>query len=383
MEVLSMENFDNLLKAVDGLEQKIAKLEEIAKEANNKLLNALKTAKPVSKYGVSEESCMKFIKLTRALLAGDIAEAKVVSGASPATGGYLIPTEVAGTILSIVHQYSVALRYSTIFPMGSKNVNIPKAIANLYDYVVDEGVSLTPVASGNLFGVVPLSAKRHGSIVPITNDMIESASVNVVDFLMEEIARALAKGTDSITFLGTTSAGTTVSSMPGILANEEVTAVTTSTTAITSLKVKDLDDCIASVDSSVLDGARFFMNTAVLYGVVANLKENTGENAGLIYQPATGDRPAMWRGFPIETVSCLPSSGGANTKFIAFGNLKYNIIGRLGELSYDTAREATIIEGSTTYNLWQQGMQAIKLEEMIDIKVAFPTAFAYIKTASS
>ncbi|HXK44768.1 MAG TPA: phage major capsid protein, partial [bacterium] len=135
-----MENFDNLLKAVDGLEQKIAKLEETAKEANNKLLNALKTAKPVSKYGVSEESCMKFIKLTRALLAGDIAEAKVVSGASNATGGYLIPTEVAGTILSIVPQYSVALRYSTIFPMGSKNVNIPKAVANLYDYVVDEGV---------------------------------------------------------------------------------------------------------------------------------------------------------------------------------------------------------------------------------------------------
>ncbi len=369
-----------LLEGISTLEKRLTDIEALSKDTQNKLLNAINKAKPISKYDIPEEACQKFLNVTKAFMEGDIAGAKAVIGTDGATGGYLIPTEVADTILTIAPKYGVVRKYATIWSMGQRNVNVAKAIANLYDYVVDEGASLTPAASGNLFGQIPLSAKRHGSIVPLTNDMVDFASVNVVDFLVEEISRAIAKGTDSIGFLGKTSAGTTVSSMPGIFNNNEAIPITTTGTTFNTLTADKLDDCIASLDGDVLDGARFYMNSKVLYGIVAKLKDGANQ---YIYQPATGNNPAMWRGFPIEIVNVLPGTTAVDTKFICFGNLKYLILGQVRSIAMDTAREATIIEGNTTYNLWQQGMKAIKVEEMIDIKVAFGKAFSYIKTAAS
>lgn len=377
------EQVKQILDGISGMEKRVGDIEAMAKETNNKLLNAIVAAKPVSKLGISEESCRKFMDITKALLMGDIAQAKVVSGGADATGAYLIPTEVADTILSIAPKYGVVRRYATIWPMGAKKVDVAKQIANLYDYVIDEGVSNTPSASGNLFGQVALSAKRHGTIVPYTDDMVDYASVNIVDFLVTEIARAIGKGTDSLGFLGKTSAGTAVASMPGIFANADATAITLSGTTFSTLTTDNMDDMIAGLDNDVLDGARFYMNSKVLYGVVAKLKENSGTSAGYVYTPASGSNPAMWRGFPIELVGQLPGTTAVNTKFIGFGNLKYLIIGEAKKMMMDIAREATIVEGSTTYNLWQQGMKALKVEEMIDIKVAFGQAFAYAKTTAS
>ncbi len=371
-----------MLDGISSLEKRLADMESLSKETHNKLLEAVKDAKPVSQLGIPEEACSKFLKVTRALLEGDVAGAKAVSGADNATGGYLIPTEVADTILAIAPKYGVVRRYATIWPMATKNVNVSKAISNLYDYVVTEGVALVPADSGNLFGVVNLTAKKHGTIVPITDDMVEFSSANIVDFLVEEMARALGKGTDSIAFLGKTSAGTAVSSMPGIFANADATAVITSGTGFSTLTAANMDDAIAALDNDVLDGARFYMNSKVLFGIVAKLKQGTGDTT-YIYTPASGNNPAMWRGFPIELVGQLPGTTAADTKFIGFGNLKYLLLGQLKAVTMDTAREATIVEGGTTYNLWQQGMKALKVEEMIDIKVAFGKAFSYIKTAVS
>lgn len=378
---MTEEQVKGIMDGIGGLETRMAEIEKASKEAQTTLLAKIKDAKPTSKLGISEESCKQFIDTTAALLEGDFARAKAVSGADNATGGYLIPTEVAATVMNIAPKYGVVRRLATVWPMATKNVNVPKQIANLYDYVVDEGSALT-AGSGNLFGVINLAAKRHGTIVPITNDMIDNSEANVVDFLVEEMGRALGKGSDSIGFLGKTSAGTSVASMPGILANSDATAETIGAT-FSTLTTAHMDALIASVEEDVLDGARFFMNSKVLYGVVAGLKQTADTGAPIVYTPATGTNPAMWRGFPIELVSALPGTTAVSTKFICFGNLKYLLIGQCKGLAMDTAREATIVEGGTTYNLWQQGMKALKIEEMIDIEVAYGRAFAYAKTAAS
>jgi len=373
---------EEIKQLMDGITGRLDSIETMSKETQNKLLQMVKDAQPVSKLGISEEACGNFLKMTRGLLAGDIAEVKAVSGAADATGGYLIPTEVAATILQIAPTYGVVSRYATVWPMKSKSMNVPKSILDLYDYVIDEAAAMT-AASGNLFGVVALAAKKHGTIVPITDEMIENASVNVVDFLVQAMAWALSGGRDSIGFLGKTLAGTTVSSMPGILANADVTAVTTSGTTFGTLTTGNMDDCISAVSSRVLNGARFYMNSKVLFGVVAKLKENVGDSARAVYTPASGTNPAMWRGFPIEMVEVLPGTTAVNTKFICFGNLKYLLLGQREGVSMDTAREATIVEGATTFNLWQQGMKALKVEEQMDLKVAFGSGFSYVKTTAS
>jgi HK97 family phage major capsid protein len=130
------------------------------------------------------------------------------------------------------------------------------------------------------------------------------------------------------------------------------------------------------------------MNSQVLFGVVAGLKQNVGTSAPAVYQPAIGGQPAMWRGFPIEMVARLPGISAPSTPFVCFGNLKYNFIGQRQDITMDSAREATIVQSNadgstTTLNLWQQGMQALKIEERIDIQVAYGRAFSYAKTAAS
>jgi hypothetical protein len=63
--------------------------------------------------------------------------------------------------------------------------------------------------------------------------------------------------------------------------------------------------------------------------------------------------------------------------------MRYNLVGQRQGVTMDTAREATIVQSGTTTNLWQAGVQALKVEEGIAMGVAQGAAFAYVKSAAS
>jgi HK97 family phage major capsid protein len=368
-----------------GAEEAVKPLLERQAEVDSKLAQAKRerdefgTPNYTRAFGLSSESQEKMVNLMVALLRNDVAEVKLVAGTSSAAGGYLVPTDVAETIISIVPKYGVVRADSTIWPMTADTVDVPTQIASLADYWVGENQTKGGTANSDLFGKVTLTTAAHGVLVIVTEKLIRASAPNVVNFLITEMARALGKGTDYAFFRGKTVTGGT--NITALAAVSGVTAAATTSGAFSTLDADDLDACIAAVDSDVLDGAAFYMNPATLWGIVSKI--TNGASGEYVYNPGTVGQPPSWRGFPLKTSSQIPGTTAVNTAFVYFGNMRYNLVGQRQGVTMDTAREATIVQSGTTTNLWQAGVQALKVEEGIAMGVAQGAAFAYVKSAAS
>jgi HK97 family phage major capsid protein len=118
-----------------------------------------------------------------------------------------------------------------------------------------------------------------------------------------------------------------------------------------------------------------------LYG----LKDSQGR---YIVREPSGTAPATVWGVPVEISDVMPETSEpsqAGKKFIALANFDYVGQAQYGGMVVDISKEATIKkDASTTYNLFQDHMSAVKFVAYEDIKIAMADkAFAYIKTASS
>jgi len=345
----------------------------LGKKTENKLLQLDRKDLPSGR--VSVEAQTNFLKLIGALLAGDITEAKAMTEGTDADGGYLVPTELQAEIVRLVPLYGIARRNCRIIPMGSNAKNLPKQLTSLTDYWIGEGVAAT--ASKFTLGNVAFTAHKHGVLVPLTDELISDSSVGIVNFILTLIAEVLGLGLDDALFNGVSGVITN-----NILANADVTAITTTGTTFANLSLANMRSCEAGVDEAALPGSKWYMSSQVLNTVIMGLQ---GGDSETLYRPTDGKRPAMFDGYPIELTSKLPTATAVDTEFIVFGNLQYVLIGDRQTYTIDTSKEATIldVDGATPVNLWQQGMKAIKAEERVDIQVAKGQALALIKTAAS
>ncbi len=384
---LTKEQLAEMIKtgAEEAVAPVMAEITAKQEEVSNKLQEAWKkkdaaTGTPNYRkaFGLSAEDCDLTVKIIKPLLDGDRTQAKIVAGTSDAAGGVLLPEAVADVIQSIVPEYGRLRRESTNWPMVANTVRVPKQIARLNDGWAGETIARGTGAQNNLFGKVTLVGKNHHVLLPITEDMIEDSGPDVVNFIIRAMAEALGLGTDDVIVNGKVISG--ADNIEGILANTDATEVPAAGSTFASLTVNNLTDAIAAVDGDTLDGAAFYVNSAVLWSVLTKLADGDSK---AIYHPREQGRPAIFRGFPIYPTKALPSTTAVDTEFILFGNLRYNFVGVRKGITMDSAKEATVVQNSVTYNLWQQGIQAVKVEEKIDLKVVFGSAFSYIKTTAS
>lgn len=361
---LTMEDLRKIIE--EQVNAGLKPLKEKLGEVDNKLLGL--QPKDIK---VPEDKQEQFVELIKAVVNRDIVRAKQIAGDADATGGVLLPTEIASTVLELAPKYGVARADVFKYPMGTSSVDIPKIIAYPTDYWVGEKETKTASTNYDLFGKIQLRSLYHGVIVPVTDSMLENASVELAGLLQRVMATALGKGTDNVIFNG--KAGTT---LEGILQNTDVPVVTASGTTFSTITWEDLSDAIDSVDEAALRGAKFYINPS-LVGYIRKFKDNNG-------------RPLYDRGvetlfnYPIARTSALPSTDGAGNVFCVFGNLSQaSVLGLRNNVKVDVADQATITVGGSSINLWQQGYKAFKLEEEADVKVVFPNAVCIVKTAAS
>lgn len=149
-----------------------------------------------------------------------------------------------------------------------------------------------------------------------------------------------------------------------------------------------LDDMLAALallDDDAAANAKWYMSFSV-FNALRKIKDTTGRY--LIQDPTEGRPNTIWN-IPVQFVRVLPRTTDGtqlSTKFMAVGDLSYMLFADKKEYSFDISREATIkdTDGTTTINLWQQDMSAVRIIENIDIQLAeADKAFAVVKTAAS
>lgn len=324
-------------------------------------------------------------KFMRALLSGDKMAAKALttsdSGSSPDDGqaGLTIPAELQAEVLRIANkQFGLARREMRYLPFtGPGNSRqIPALGTSVSVAWTDEGAAKT--STQPKFSVVTQTLKKLAAITPFTEEILEDSAINLTALVAELFAEAVAKEEDIQFFSGTGSPWT------GVLNNSNVNKVDQALGDATQLTADDLLDMIDKTPSGALNGSKFYMHRTVL-SVIRKLKD---DNGAYIYQnPGQGLPATIWE-YPVETSDAFPALADVSEgdQYVLFGNLKQScVFGDKQQLRVKLLTEATIsdTDGSTSINLAEQDMVALRIVERVGFVVALPTALTVLEASAT
>jgi len=231
------------------------------------------------------------------------------------------------------------------------------------------------------FGVVTQTLKKLAAIVPMTEEIIEDANLNLTELVAELFAEAVAKEEDEQFFNGDGSVWT------GIFNNGNVNDVRIAGTDPAAVTAENLLSLTDAQPTGALAGSKFYMHRGV-YSKIRALREGDGTGMFII-APPTGPNtlPTMW-GYDIVLSDACPlvTVTGNSKPFIMFGNLKKAaIFGDKQQLRVKLLDQATVnnVANSGSINLAQQDMVAVRIVERVGFVLALPTAVCVLSTVAA
>jgi HK97 family phage major capsid protein len=117
------------------------------------------------------------------------------SGLTGAAGGFLIPEEVSNEIIELLRPASVVMAFQpVIMPMDSGNLTMNRiAVGTTASYI---GELQDVPATGVQFGQIKLSSKKLAALVPISNDLLQSASTAADAVVRDDLVLSMATRMD-------------------------------------------------------------------------------------------------------------------------------------------------------------------------------------------
>ena len=305
----------------------------------------------------------------------------IVGGGS--TGEYLLPAPFLAELFVIIEQYGAARRYFRPVVMTSATLDLSTVSTKPTAVWATEGSNST--AYDPAFGTGQLAAGKLVGITSWTSELEEDSAIALLPTLLMLMAEAIFTKEDAAGFKGD---GTgTYGSFTGIL-NAATAAVTmdAGNTAFTNCNADNLRAVRDALTLAKRAGAMWFLHPDIL-SHVEGLKD---ANLNYIYRAPGADRPALLWGYPIannEGIESMPSvaDSAAATRFVAFGNPKWMLMGIRRGLEVLVSREGILntAADAISFNALQADGAILRVSERIAFKAPLGAAFAYLKTAAA
>lgn len=207
------EMFASLKAEIKELDEKIERYQESI-EAEARLQEAEGPAAPAAPAAKApaqvKEKGLRFGAAMRAVAAAGGNEQRAVaiaeswghsglfaqqSGLTGTAGGFLIPEDVSSELIELLRPASVILAFNpVIMPMDNGNLTINRInVGTTATYI---GETQDAPATGVQFGQVKLSAKKLAALVPISNDLLRSASTQADAVVRDDMVMSLATRMD-------------------------------------------------------------------------------------------------------------------------------------------------------------------------------------------
>ena len=378
---------DEIGEQVDKISEKlVSKFFNGAKDQRKKVLD---TGEKKDTSG--NESTREFMKAllgkdTKALKAMQTKTTTYNQTGDDARGGYLVPEELQAEVLRIAEaEYGIARREFTYLPFSGpgNERKIPTLASSVSVSWVNEAGSKP--GTNPTFGLVTQTLKKLAAIIPFTEEILEDSVINLTQLVATLFAEAVSKEED-VQFLYGTGAPWT-----GILNNGSVEVVALGAgegvSDITFEKLIDMQDECAS---GALAGAKYYMNRTI-YSYLRKLRADAvaaADGKGMFLLPPNKKSIEDILDYPIELSDALPDKtlAGNSKPFVIFGNLKLAaIFGDKQQIRAKLLDQATITDGdgTTTINLAEEDMIALRLEERVGYVLALPTAIVVLKTGAA
>lgn len=275
-------------------------------------------------------------------------------------GGYLVPEELRTEVFRILPDMGVMRRIARVFPMSTDTLQLNSLTARPVAYWTAEYASKSTTSAE--FGQVTLNANDLVCLLPVSEQLIADANINVVQFIIELFAEAIALEEDHAFFVGTGTGqpkGITQETITGIDAGGLMTF-----------------DTLIQLIYSVPQRVRMSPRAAFVGGYKAiknlqTLKDNNGayvwREGGTVMGDPTKRLPTTVHGYPFYEQNDIDEDT------VLFGDWSYYAIGDRQNLAVRTTTEGG--------DAWRRNSMEIKAVERVDGRAILTTPFAEITNA--
>ena len=280
---------------------------------------------------------------------------KALNEGTAAEGGYLVPEELRAEIWRILPDFAVMRRLARVLPMTTDTLLLNKLTALPEAYWTAEYASKT--TSSAEFGQISLTPYKLVCLLPVTEELIADANIDVVNFILELFAERIGTKEDQAFFTGTGTAQPT-----GL-----VTSLGTAVNAGNNGTFDNILDLIYSVPQAARGTVRRGTGGSVAF--VANfktiknlrkLKDSNGQPIWAPGHPDNGDPDRMY-GYPVFEQNALADGT------IVFGDYRFYIIGDRQSLVVRTTMEGG--------DAWRRDAMEIKAKVRVDGEVIITAMF--------
>lgn len=281
-------------------------------------------------------------------------------------GAYLVPEEFSNEILRLTDVYGVVRANARILPMKYDTLHVPAALGDPSTHWTNEASQIYGTAP--TFREIILNVKKLATLPTMTNEFLEDANVDIINYLADLIAMQLAIQEDTQGLIGVGSP------FVGVINGTGCPTYIQAGTGFECLSYQDLVKLPSRIKTSAQANAKYYLHRSMI-AQVHSLITTAGA-------PIFPGAPNSILGYPMVSSEVLPGIGHTAyqtdaTTYAIFGDLrKALLMGERGSLRMKLITEGTV--GAN--NLAEKDMVALRVIERICFGVALPSAVCIIKS---
>ena len=272
-------------------------------------------------------------------------------------GGYLVPDSMEAQIVQTLAEENVMRRLATVIHMedGERAVPVVRSMSDAQ--WLDENEAMEMGTAG--FEAARLKPRKLGLTIPVSNELLADAGVDMAAFLADSFARRIASSEEKA-FL----TGDGVKQPTGLLNSAQVGVTTAAPDALTADEIISL---YYALDEQYRAKAVFLMHE----DTAKALRTLKDENGRYLWREALGGEPDRLLGRPVYTSRFMPKLA-AGTKPVVFGDLSKYWIADRGNRTLRRYGEVFALRDQT----------AFVMTERVDGKLIVPEAVKVIQMAA-
>lgn len=296
---------------------------------------------------------------------GIAAESRALATNVNVSGGVLVPSQFANTIIDLRDKYGVFRQNVQVVPMTSDYLEMPRVTGGTTAYFLAENGAFTE--SEPTWDNISLTAKKIGVMTRYSSEIAEDAAISIADWLANESALAFAYKEDICGFNGT-GAQTTYGGIYGATVkivdgnhNASLVSAATGHDLMSEIDGTDLASALAKVPLFVRQrgNIKWYCSQVFKALVFDRLLASAGGNSNA---NVSGMQPDSYLGYPIVVTPVLPT---------ATTTLSGSLMAMVGDLSLaamlGTRREIRMTADTSRYVEYDQ--VAFLANERFDINV--------------
>lgn len=272
-------------------------------------------------------------------------------------GGYLVPEELRTEIFRVLPDMAIMRKIARVIPMATDTLLLNSLSARPSAYWTAEYASKSTTSAE--FGQISLTPHDLVCLLPISEQLLADANINLVQFIIELFAEAIAVAEDKAFFTGT-GVGQPTGITTYNIANANIAGAT--------LSFDDIIHLLDLVPQRVTQSPRAaFIGHRYAKRIARGLKDT---NNNYIWRDSTVGRmsgqteklPDTLYGYPFYEQNDLPQTE------LYFGDWSYYVIG-----DRQTVTVKTTTEGG---DAWRRNAMEIKAVERVDGEAVITSPFA-------